>query len=133
MLENRFFLLCVSIFMIFLGVLICSNYFTPEMHKCLIKCPSNKICKLITYDINGRIKKEKMNKPCILNGWNVSHILSFMILTILFPEYKFFLFSGGIIWELLEIIWEVENYLDIIWNSLGICLGLIILKIIKKN
>ena len=51
-----------------------------------------------------------------------------MLLTIIFPEYSMLLFLGGITWELLEILWEFENYLDIIWNSIGICLGLLIVK-----
>ena len=128
MIENRFFLLIAAVFMVLCGVHFCSTFFTPEMHKCLIKCPKNKICKIISYDINGKKKKENMKKPCILNGWNLSHLLSFMLLTIIFPEYSMLLFLGGITWELLEILWEVENYLDIIWNSIGICLGLLIVK-----
>lgn len=133
MVQNRFFLLCMAIAIVLVGVKICSTYFTPEMHTCVIKCPpKNKILKTISYDINGKVKKEQMKKPCILNGWNISHILSFMVLTIVFPEYSLFLFFGGIIWELLEIIWQVENYLDIAWNTIGILLGLTILKITRK-
>jgi Na+/glutamate symporter len=126
-------LFCISIITLCILTPIVGYFYTDQIHTCIIGCPDNKILKIITYDINGKNKRERMKKPCIFNGWNLLHVLAHLVLTIMFPEYVILLFSGGIIWELMEIYYEVENYLDIIWNLIGIILGLIILKIINSS
>ena len=73
-----------------------------------------------------------MKKPCIFNGWNLSHILLFMTLTLFFPEYYAILFVAGFIWECTEYLYGANNWLDILWNSIGITIGLTI-NHCKKN
>lgn len=73
-----------------------------------------------------------------MTKWPTTHILCYMIATMLFPEYWFGIFLIGVLWELFEIIqsyffklksgkedayWYARNY-DIILNSIGIGFGL---------
>jgi hypothetical protein len=127
MFDNRFIVFIIILLALCIITPIIGHFFTDIKHTCLIGCPKDsKTCKFITYDINGNNKKKQMKKPCIFNGWNLSHLLVYMILTIIFPEYFIFLFIAGIIWEIFEIYFGVDNWLDILWNLMGIILGLII-------
>lgn len=97
-----------------------------------MQCPDNdSMCKYITYDINGNYKKKKMKKPCIFNGWNLAHILLFMLLAFIFPEYYLLLILAGIIWEVAEYFVGVDNCLDIVWNTIGVMAGVTIHHIKK--
>ena len=110
---------------VILLVFICSRY-TNFFHTCIIRFNGNKLCKYIVYDINVQTKKSLMKESCILNLWNISHILCFLVLTLLFPDYFIHLFILGILWEITEMFFGHENWLDICWNLIGISVGLFI-------
>lgn len=130
MFNNRFILLMITLLSLCIVTPIIGYFLDDVTHTCFIRCPKDsKICKLVTYDINGKKKKKQMKKPCIFNGWNLSHLIVYMILTVIFPEYAILLFFAGISWEIAEIYFEVDNWLDIVWNSLGIIMGLTIVSI----
>jgi hypothetical protein len=119
--------LCYVLIIVVFFTILCCIYLTDYFHECVIGCDENdKMCKYITYDINGEYKKQHMKKPCILNGWNISHIILFMILSVYFPNERIFLILCGILWEIAEYFFKHENWLDIVWNILGIFLGILI-------
>ncbi len=88
-----------------------------------------------------------------LEGWGLSHLILYFILTYIYPSEWLFLLICGIIWEIIEYVISLyhkkinkfyicsnynENndywyaqYEDIIMNILGIILALLIRKIIK--
>lgn len=104
-------------------VIYASRYF----HNCFIYCSNKnflyKFCKTVTYDMNGYNKKILMKNPCILNLWNISHILMFTVLSFKFSQYRFILFLVGILWEIGEAFLGHNNNLDILWNAIGIIIG----------
>jgi hypothetical protein len=109
-------------------------FYTSIFHTCFMQCPDNdSMCKYITYDINGNHKKKEMKKPCIFNGWNLAHILLFMLLAFIFPEYYLLLILAGIIWEVAEYFVGVDNWLDIVWNTIGVMAGVTIHHLFLKN
>ena len=122
---NKLGILLGILIVLFFIVPIFGYFVTSYFHTCFIGCLSS-MCKYITYDINGKRKRKDMKKPCIFNGWNLSHILLFMTLTLFFPEYYAILFVSGFIWECTEYLYGVNNWLDIVWNSIGITIGLTI-------
>jgi len=44
----------------------------------------------------------------------------------MFEEYRLLLFVIGIVWEMLEGIIGHNNNLDILWNGVGIMIGVMI-------
>ena len=121
------------LFGLFFIVPVFGYFVTSYFHTCFIGCLKGiAMCKYITYDINGDQKKKDMKKPCIFNGWNLSHILLFMTLSILFPEYYALLFVAGFVWECTEYLYGLNNWLDIAWNTIGITLGLTINQLTPK-
>ena len=112
-------------------IILCNVVDTDLFHTCILNCSeNNSFCKYITYDINGKNKKSLMKKPCILNIWNIYHILLFLIFTLFFPKYYLFLFVVGILWEIAEHFVGHDNWLDIVWNTIGIVLGIVLKKYI---
>lgn len=97
-----------------------------RMHRCIIGCGGGVICRKVTYDWNGSNKRENMRYPCIINVWNVSHIILYAVLSYMFEEYRLLLFVIGIVWEMLEGIIGHNNNLDILWNGVGIMIGVMI-------
>ena len=61
--------------------------------------------------------------PRILTMWNISHVLYFALGSYLFPTLRFELWLAGLAWELTEVAFGVSNFLDILWNSIGILIG----------
>ena len=128
---NKLAVLLSILLGLFFIVPIFGYFFTDNFHTCFLKCPGNNLrCKYITYDINGERKKQHMNTPCIFNGWNLSHIMLFAFLTFLFPEYYILLIVSGIIWEITEYFDGLNNWLDILWNIIGVTIGLITRRVL---
>ena len=76
------------------------------------------------------------------NYWGLSHIISFFILTLIYPNYWIFLFIMGILWEIFEYFLQeiykkyfddywYAQYIDLLYNGIGILLAKIILYFIK--
>ena len=82
----------------------------------------------------------------IYDGWNITHIVLYAILTYLYPKEIYIILLIGIVWEIIEhflTIYKIKNYTfgcknrnhdlvfvnrfkDIICNCIGITLGYII-------
>jgi hypothetical protein len=62
--------------------------------------------------------------PRTFTLWNLSHVLYYALGAYLFPDKAFLLWCLGIVWEILEIPFNSSNLLDILWNSIGILIGL---------
>lgn len=62
--------------------------------------------------------------PRVFTLWNVSHIVYFALGAYLFPDKAGLLWLLGIAWEIAEIPFGIANFLDIVWNTIGIFIGL---------
>lgn len=73
-----------------------------------------------------------------ITGWRMSHLILYLIFGVIYPEYFWLFFMFGIIWEIVEFIltkvddnWWGSSYdhiLDIITNSIGFILGMLLNK-----
>lgn len=62
--------------------------------------------------------------PRVFTLWNLSHVLYYGLGAYLFPDKAFTLWCIGVAWEIAEIPFNSSNMLDILWNSIGIFIGL---------
>ena len=70
--------------------------------------------------------------PRIMTLWNISHILYYGLGAYLFPDKAFALWGLGVFWELTEAGFGYMNPMDIMWNTIGIMIGLQAAKKYKK-
>jgi hypothetical protein len=108
-----------------LGVVVLSNLFNKIMHMNLVKV-NHKLLDFFTKDIS---QEAAVHGPRVFTVWNLSHILYFAVGAYLFPDKALLLWSLGLVWELLEYYVNVMNPLDILWNTIGIALGLALRKV----
>ena len=130
---NRDIVLLIIILLISIPIIgFLDKFYRKYLHICIYNCDTfdYSLCKKITYDHNGESKKNIMDKPCIINLWNISHIIYYAILSYIFYNYRFTLFLIGILWELLEYLIGHNNNLDILWNIIGIIIGTIVKNLI---
>jgi len=64
--------------------------------------------------------------PRVFTLWNLSHVLYYALGAFLFPDKAMLLWLMGLVWEFLETKVCVFNFLDILWNTIGIFIGLAI-------
>jgi hypothetical protein len=62
--------------------------------------------------------------PRVFTLWNLSHVLYYAIGAYLFPDKAMLLWLMGIVWEYFERYFCAFNFLDILWNTIGIFIGL---------
>jgi hypothetical protein len=105
-----------------LCVYITAEFFNKIMHYNLIEYKGdNKFIIYFTRDISH---EGKIHGPRVFTIWNLSHVIYFAIGSYLFPEKRLLLWTLGLLWELIEVYWQIMNPLDIIWNSIGILIGM---------
>ena len=63
--------------------------------------------------------------------WNLTHVFYYAIGAYLFPDKALLLWLLGLAWELLELRVNAFNFLDILWNTIGILLGLYAVRNLK--
>jgi hypothetical protein len=104
--------------------------FTSKMSTCIYGYDvQNEFVKYVTFDINGDAKRVQMGKPCVFNMWNLSHVLLFAMFAFLFPTQGPFLFAAGVLWEVAESSTGHNNWLDIVWNAIGISIGITLARL----
>jgi hypothetical protein len=107
------------------GVGMLAILFNKLMHTNLIKINHN-FLNFFTRDIS---QESRIHGPRIFTFWNISHILYYGLGVYLFPDKALLLWTLGLVWELLEDGVGVMNPLDIIWNTIGIFIGLSLRKV----
>lgn len=108
-----------------LGVLVAANLFNKIMHTNLVKI-NHEILNFFTRDIS---QEGSLYGSRVFTVWNISHVLYFAVGAYLFPEKKLLLWSLGLVWEFLEYAVGVMNPLDILWNTIGILIGISLRKV----
>ena len=68
--------------------------------------------------------KMKECNQCLMTFWSVAHVLYYALLSALCPSLRFHIFILGILWELLEYHVGTYDFLDILWNALGLLIGM---------
>ena len=102
-----------------------SNYLNP-----ITKSIKNKENKENKEDITLR---ELYNKTCLLSFWGLSHVILYMLIGIILPNYFVELFIIGCLFEIVEhTMFKCGDILDIIWNNIGYVIGIYIHKYICK-
>jgi hypothetical protein len=85
-------------------------------NKCWLRLKEGKhVCKCVNKDSN-----------CLINGWNISHILFNFIITYKNPNYWFHIITIGCMWEVLEILFGVCDSVDISCNMIGVFIALVV-------
>ena len=69
--------------------------------------------------------------PRMFTLWNLTHVFYYAIGAYLFPDKALLLWLLGLAWELLELRVNAFNFLDILWNTIGILLGLYAVRNLK--
>lgn len=106
-----------------------SSEYAAKMNSCIIKCGAgcNPILRKLLLDWNGKVKQEYQREQlCLFNWWNLSHVILYMILSVLFPQHRLLMFLIGIFWETSEVLCGHHNNLDPLWNGIGILIGMMI-------
>ena len=67
--------------------------------------------------------------PRMFTLWNLSHVLYYALGAYLFPDKALLLWVIGIVWEIIEIPFCASNILDVVWNAIGIFIGLQLRKL----
>lgn len=107
-----------------LGVFVVGNLFNKLMHMNLVKL-EHKFLNFFTHEIS---QEGKVHGPRVFTFWNLSHVLYFALGSYLFPNKALLLWTLGLIWELLEDGVGFMNPLDILWNTIGIMVGISVRK-----
>ena len=86
----------------------------------------NKLVLFLTRDISEEGRKYG---PRVFTLWNLSHVLYYALGSYLFPDKRLLLWALGLVWELLEDYQNASNPLDILWNTIGIVIGIALRKV----
>jgi hypothetical protein len=86
----------------------------------------DKLVLFLTRDISD---EGRLHGPRIFTFWNLSHVLYYAIGAYFFPDKALLLWTLGLIWELLENNFNAMNPMDILWNTIGVALGLALRKV----
>ena len=97
----------------------------------LLNAPKNNpIVKFLARDISD---EGRQFGPRIFTLWNISHILYYGLGAFLFPDYVVQLWFLGVLWEVIEHFTNrMANPLDIMWNTIGIFIGLYLHRELKR-
>lgn len=106
---------------------------------------------LLMYGYKSLIDKDPLNKN--INGftlWEISHLLLYIVLGYLIPDWFIQLTLVGIGWEIVEVLlgklstptknkitgkttnWWTGSFRDIIFNTLGFAIGFLLNKQLQK-
>jgi len=124
--------LCIFV----LGKKINSNLFTI-MDKCFIGTPGY----LESYVRAGRGSNYYLNNSfsnipskCLVTGWALSHVILYMVLGYVLPNMFWETLFIGILWEIVEcIFYKCHDIMDVLWNSIGFIIGMILYKLFKED
>lgn len=99
------------------------------LQKCAIRVPGSSAWIARIRGSNYALSKQKSAKEidddrtCVLSGWGVGHILMYAAIAAVVPRRWKELFLIGLLWELIEYPFGVSYALDLIYNGIGIAIG----------
>lgn len=67
----------------------------------------------------------RCKNDCLIDVWNLSHLVFYALLAYVYPDCVFILFLVGLLWEYLESWIGVCDWTDVFWNAAGIGIGLL--------
>lgn len=122
-------MLLIALFgMSFLGTLffgLISLKFVTDSNNCLLKSPM--ILRNFSKTGKNYYLKKKYNfstRKCLLPAWALLHIISYSIISFFVPQLWYLSFIVGILWEIFEYYHNAEFWMDILWNGVGIIIGI---------
>jgi hypothetical protein len=89
--------------------------------------------KTILFFSKNISQEGKQFGPRILTFWNISHVMYHTVGAYLFPDKAIILWTLGVFWEILESGVGYMNPLDIVWNTIGIFMGLWLARLKKQK
>ena len=70
-------------------------------------------------------RKEKMLNKCLLTFWGLTHLIFYTIVAYMCPNYVFYAFITGCVFEFYEYqVYKCHDILDIFWNTMGLGIGM---------
>lgn len=87
-------------------------------------CPYKGHDKLVLFLTRDASQEGHVYGPRTFTLWNLSHVVYYALGAYLFPDKAFLLWCLGVVWEISEVFFNSSNLLDILWNSIGILIGL---------
>ena len=102
---------------------------------CIIKTENDELKELInnTRSDNYYPLLKNQSDNCLMTEWSLSHVLAFMIVAFMVPTQWVVILLSGILWEIYEYFIDISDGLDIMWNSLGICIGVSMRYLVYDN
>ena len=124
--ENFIKFLIYGVLAVLVTYLLTGNFLQTQ----LVNVPKNNpVIKFLARDISD---EGKQFGPRVFTLWNISHILYYGLGAYLFPNYVVQLWFMGIAWEFVEhFTYNCGNPLDIMWNTIGIFIGLALHRELK--
>jgi hypothetical protein len=78
---------------------------------------------VIPKEVDKKLDEEII--PDMLTGWQVTHLFTRILCGFVAPEYWMLMFGVDLSWEFTEyFLWKNHNWLDIVWNTIGIVIGI---------
>ena len=71
------------------------------------------------YDHKDNSEKE----DCLITEYHLSHLVVYMIVGYLVPKRYLLIIFMGLMWEGMELRWDIADAMDIFWNILGVGIG----------
>uniref|UniRef100_A0A6C0JUX7 VanZ-like domain-containing protein n=1 Tax=viral metagenome TaxID=1070528 RepID=A0A6C0JUX7_9ZZZZ len=112
-------------------VIVPKIYKLGKFHKTCIISNDNIDVKTRGYNYFINDPNNSILNQCLVTQWNLIHVILFTFLTTFYPHYYIHFFIGGVLFEIFEyMFYDCEDYLDPIYNGIGIFLGLQISKLL---
>lgn len=74
-------------------------------------------------------KMKKYQNSCLFSVWALSHMLLYVVIGLIIPEHYVIAITVGVLFEIFEhIAWNCGDVLDVLWNTIGFCIGAYINK-----
>ena len=99
------------------------------LQKCAIRVAGSSVFTDRLRGSNYALSKNKSpeeiesDRTCVLPGWGVGHIIMYGVIAAFVPRRWKELFLIGLVWELAEYPFGVSYALDLVYNAIGIALG----------
>ena len=94
----------------------------PLKSACVYTHPKIQIPRGTKYSMD--LRRDDYDDKCFLTSWAIGHILMYAVISFAVPTRWLELYLIGVAFEIWEAFHGAEYVMDLVWNGLGICIGL---------
>ena len=119
---------CGNFFITLFGLML-PIIFPKHRQHCVLETKNSSIKNVIdklrndNYYIHVNKNASAKKKECLVTEWHISHLVVYMIVGYLVPKRYLLIIFMGIMWEGMELRWDIADAMDIFWNILGVGIG----------